>query len=243
MSKYTFVGVIHPTRAIIENHKLKVKTSFRDADNKTGFFNVDVRILMNQLLVNLEGDDIFDAFTMRNLIQGIVEGDLAKIAVITGHYYRVEVIRVINDSLEWDIVYGINNTLIQNHYPIDNYDETLRRIRGHSVGELGYHINNALLNMNKAIGNVSDASFYCNRALECLRNHNSLRLGKTNEKDWNSFKLVLGVEDDFIKENVGKYQLNTRHGRPDILSEQQYSGCLKATWEIFYKYLDVLELE
>ncbi|MEB6183585.1 hypothetical protein [Enterobacter roggenkampii] len=243
MSQYTFVGVIHPTRAIIDNHKFKVKASFHDADNKIGFFNIDVRILMNQLLVNVEGDDIFDAFTMRNLIQGVIEVDLAKVAVITGHYYRVEVIRVINNTLEWDVVYGIDNTLIQNYYPIENYDEALKRIRRHSIGELGYYIGNALLNMSKAIGNISDASFYCNRALECLRNHNSLRLGKTKEKDWNSFKLALGLEDDFIKENVGKYQLNTRHGHPDILSEQQYSGCLKATWGIFYRYLDILDLE
>lgn len=241
MSIYTFIGTIHPNRAIIENHNFKAKISFHAAENKTAFFNVDVRILMNQLLVYVEGDDVFDPFTMRNFVQGLVEDDLAKVAFITGHSYRAEVMRVINDSLGWDEVYGINNTLIQHYYPIKDYKASLERIRNHSKGEIGYFISNALSNMNEALKSINDSSFYCNRALECLRNHNSSRMGKTKEKDWNLFKETLGLEGNFIKEKVGSLQLNSRHGRPEILSEQQYNECIKATWDVFYKYLDVIE--
>lgn len=241
MSIYTFIGTIHPHRAILENHKFKAKTSYRTAENKTLIFNVDVRILMNQLLVYVEGNDSFDHFTMRNFVQNLVEDDLAKVAFITGHSYRAEVMRVINDSLGWDVVYGINNTLIQHYFPINDYNASLERIRQHSKGDAGYFISNALSNMNEALKRINDSAFYCNRALECLRNHNSLRMGSKKEKDWNSFKSALGLEDDFIKEKVGSLQLNSRHGRPELLTEQQYNECIKATWDIFYKYLDVIE--
>lgn len=241
MSIYTFIGTIHPNRAIIENHKFKVKISYRTAENEAESFKVDVRILMNQLLVYVEGNDVFDPFTMRNMVQGVVEDDLAKVAFITGHSYRAEVMRVINDSREWDEVYGINNTLIQYYFPIKDYVKSLERIRSHSSGENGYFISNALSNMSDALKRINDSSFHCNRALECLRNHNSLRMGKKKEKDWDSFKAVLGLEEDFIKEKVGKLQSNSRHGHHEPLSEQQYNECIKATWDIFYKYLDLIE--
>lgn len=240
MSQYIFIGTIHPARAIVEHHEFKIKTTFKTADNKSGNFSADVRILMNQLLIFLEGDDVYDPFTMRNLVQGIVESDLAKVSFITGHSYNVEIVRVSNNFLKWDLVYGINNTLIQHYFPIENYDAALERIRKHSVGQLGIYINNALLNLSYALKNIHDASFYCNRALECLRNHHASRLGH-NERDWNLFKLVLGVEDDFIKRKVGSLQANTRHGHLEIISELQYNECIKATWEMFYKYLDTLE--
>ncbi|CAX58619.1 conserved uncharacterized protein [Erwinia billingiae Eb661] len=241
MSLYTFIGTIHPNRAIIDKHYFKTKSSFQTAGNVNEVFKVDVRILMNQLLVYVEGEDVFDMFTMRNFVQGIVEQDLAKVAFITGHSYRAEVMRVINDSLAWDEVYGINNTLITQHFPINDYDASLARIRKYSIGESGMYISQALSSMSDALKDVSDTSFCCYRALEWLKNHNALRLGKPKQKSWDLFKETLGLEADFIREKVGKLQLDARHGRPEILSEQQYKDCIKATWDIFHKYLDVIE--
>ena len=133
MEPYLFLGVVRPERAQIT---LKFDLEFMHITSGAKGL-AKVSIVLNQILVCIESDHIWDIFDLRNVVKNILQGELAMVGFIKGYAYDVEITRVIMQSREIDFVFGIDIPCIAERNKLVDLNECLQKIRCKIAGENG----------------------------------------------------------------------------------------------------------
>ncbi|HDR2703983.1 TPA: hypothetical protein RCG95_001507 [Enterobacter roggenkampii] len=235
--KYTFVGVVLPERAQMSiNFGLKLGL----IDGGEGVFKCSV--VNNQLLAFITLEENIDILTLRNIAHYIIQSNLSLLGFYSGVFYDVKIDRIYNDELTVDDVYGVANTDIQEFWGKIDVSAMVNEFRPKTTGQAGVLINRALNDLMNALRSADDAAFFCYRAIESLRNHNSVLhnvVGGNDSKHWESFRLISGCSRPEIDE-VKKFADDLRHGKPVAITGDEVKHVLVTTWDIVRKYLDKL---
>jgi len=233
--KFTFIGVVLPERAQL-SFGFEVKLNF--IEGGTGEFKCS--IVNNQLLAIFELHHEEDVMTLRNIAHNIILSNLSLIGFYSGIFYDVKIDRIYNDDLTTNYVYGVANTDIQNFWGELDVSEMISRFRPKTAGHPGVLLNRALNDFMSALKNIDDAAFFCYRAIESLRNHNSLLqncLDKSDSAQWLSFREKTNCSREEIDE-VKIYADDLRHGKPVAVTAEEVKHILITTWEIARKYFE-----
>ncbi|WP_312217269.1 hypothetical protein [Pantoea vagans] len=235
--KYTFVGVVLPERAQLSyNFNLKMGLS----GGGEGSFRCS--IVNNQVLAIMTLSEEVDIFTLRNIAHYNIQSNLSLLRYYSGIFYDVKIDRIYNEDLTVDYVYGVANEDIQRFWGNIDISEMIYQFRPKTTGTAGVLFNRALNGLMNALRSADDAVFFCYRAIESLRNHNSVLYSITNKKDlhhWESFKSNSGCTRQEIDE-VKRYADDLRHGKPVAITADEVKHILFTTWGIVRKYLGSL---
>lgn len=235
--KYTFIGIVLPERAQMSlsfNHDITL------GDGASGHINCSV--INNQLLAVMTIDSEMDVLSLRNLTHLMIQNHFSAVGFYTGHYYDVRIERVYNDDLSLNYVYGIENRDIKDFWGEIDLLDLMNQYTHKASGQQGIFINRCLGDLMNALKNVEDAAFFCYRAIETLRNHNSLRenlINVSETRQWESFRNNAHCERAEI-EFAKKYADDLRHGRPVALSGEEIREVLINTWSVVRKYYEII---
>ncbi len=235
--KYTFVGVVLPERAQL-SFNFDIKMHLLEGDE--AYFKCS--IVNNQLLAIITLDAEVDIMTLRNIAHYVIQTNLSLLGFYSGVFYDVKIDRIYNGDLSVDYVYGVANKDIHDYWGEINESEMINKFRPKTVGSAGVLLNRAFNDLMNALRSADDAAFFCYRAIESLRNHNSLMKSVNSKKDihqWESFKATSGCTREEIDE-VKKFADDLRHGTPVAITADEVKNVLVTTWEIVRKYLDKL---
>lgn len=233
--KYTFVGVVLPERAQMSlgfNHGIHLHDG--------GEGHIDCSVINNQLLAVIKLTSDIDTMTLRNMTYQMIQNHFSALGFYTGHYYDVKLERVFNDDFTINYVYGIENKDVKDFWGDIDIHALMNEYTSKVTGNPGIFINRCLGDLMSALKNVEDAGFFCYRAIETLRNHNSLCQGLLDEKEgkqWECFRIKANCDRAEIDE-IKKYADDLRHGRPVVLSAPEVKDILINTWGIVKKYME-----
>nr|HAT8715361.1 hypothetical protein [Legionella jordanis] len=242
MEKYILLGSVHPERALISSHQINI-VFLHPATEKPG--KLEAKILMNDIFVQIESKELWDIYDLKNVVVWALQSELSRIGFITGHEYKPEIHRVINDKEQIDFVYGIDVSCIAQRNQQINFENKLHELRNLSTGENGIYIQTCLNDLMYAIRYPENTAFFCYRAIELLRNHYK-KIFKEEVNDsqlWAKFREFCGLssrdEIDFIKQDADP----VRHGSELIFQYKKRDEILLKTWDIVDSYFLKLKQE
>ncbi|WP_419245965.1 hypothetical protein [Serratia sp. NFX21] len=233
--KYTFIGVVLPERAQM-SYSFSLKINL--ISGSEGVF--ECSIVNNQLLAIVRLEENVDIMTLRNITHNIIQNYLSLLGFYSGVYYDIKVDRVYNDDLSVDYVYGVANTDIQEFWGAVDLFVTLNEGLPKTYGQAGVLLSRALNDLMSALRNADDAAFYCYRAIESLKNHNSLLKNITIKEEryhWKSFRETSDCSRAEIDE-VKIFSDDLRHGKPVAMTADEVKHVLVKTWGITRKYFN-----
>ncbi|HGC5653731.1 hypothetical protein [Legionella pneumophila] len=242
MEKYILLGVVHPERALIESHQINITFS-HPATKKSG--KLEVKILMNDIFSQVETNNLWDIYDLKNVVVWAIQSELSKIGFITGNDYRPEINRIINHKEQIDFVYGVNISCISQRSQQINFDDKLHELRAISIGENGIYIQSCLNDLMYAIRYPENTAFFCYRAIELLRNHykKSIKEEMNDSELWTKFREFCGLssrdEIDFIKKDADPI----RHGSELVFQHKKRDEILLKTWNLVDTYFSKLKEE
>lgn len=122
MNIYPLQGVMHPRRAQIFEHPFAMRFKHVATGNMA---SLRAQLLMNELLIRVESVDEWDIFDLRNVVRYVTQTELALVAYLTGHAYRVEIVRITCQERGIDVVYGIDIPSIANSRKNSDFGKAL----------------------------------------------------------------------------------------------------------------------
>lgn len=235
--KYVLIGVVLPERAQL-TYSFGLKMGLKGGSD--GSFKCS--IVNNQVIAFMMLDEEMDVMTIRNIAHYSIQSNLSLLGYCSGIFYDIKIDRIYNEELSIDYVYGVANEDIQRYWGEIDVPAMIGQLRPKTTGVAGILINRALNDLMNALKSADDAAFFCYRAIESLRNHNSVLHSIISRRDhhhWESFKSKAGCTRSEIDE-VKRYADDLRHGKPVIMTADEVKHVLLTTWEIFRKYLGSL---
>jgi len=104
MEQYLFTGTILPERAQLSLQfalGFEHLTSGQPAQAK-------VSVVFNQLAVWVDSESEWNILDLRNVVQNVVQSELALVGYLRGYAYDLELTRVLNQGRGIDYVFGID---------------------------------------------------------------------------------------------------------------------------------------
>ncbi len=86
------------------------------------------------MIVHIDSESKWDVYDLRNTVKTFVLNELAVIGYLTGLVYDLELTRIVNQKDNIDFVFGIDIPCIVERNKAINFDETLIKIRKHTIG-------------------------------------------------------------------------------------------------------------
>jgi hypothetical protein len=235
METYQFFGKIHPERAQISVFS---QLGFEHLTTAASG-RADVSIILNQLMVTIYSDTIWDIYTLRNIVLNIVNSDLTAIGYLKGYAYDVEVTRALNALRGLDEVFGIDVPCIalpRKDVALDTELDALRLTLG---SRHGMYINRCFADLTFALRHADDTAFYCYRAIEALRRHCAASNGiEDNNRavQWRKFREVANVDEGEVR-NISEAAKDVRHAGFANFDSEGRAKILTQTWAIVDRYL------
>lgn len=196
----------------------------------------------NQLLATMELEDDMDVMTLRNIAHNIIQSHFSLLGFYSGIFYDITINRIFNESLSINYVYGVENSDIKEIWKDQDLHLLINENLPKTFGSQGILLSRALNDLMNALRSSDDAAFYCYRAVESLKNHNSFLKEITSSKDipqWNSFREVCCCSRADIDE-IKRYADDLRHGKPVAMTAEEVKCVLLKAWDISRKYLSVI---
>ncbi|SXC68773.1 Uncharacterised protein [Klebsiella quasipneumoniae] len=231
--KYSFIGLVLPERAML-TFEFSL-TLHLPSGHKGGF---QCSIINNQLLAIASLEENIDLMTLRNIVHYIIQSNISLLGFYSGIFYDVKIDRVYNDELTVNYVYGVANTDIQEYWGELDIEKMYNEFKHKTVGQEGILLNRALNDLMSALRSADDAAFFCFRAIESLRNHNSLLKNiadKNDKQQWESFRNMTCCLRSQIDE-VKIFADHLRHGKHVSMTADEVKHVLVTTWEIVRRY-------
>lgn len=233
--EYTFIGLVLPERA-----QMSYEFSVNINTDSSGNGEFSCSVINNQLLSTMKLEEDMDVMTLRNFAHNIIQNHFSLLGFYTGIFYDITINRIYNESRSVNYVYGVENTDIKELWGCQDLramlDENLPKTYGHS----GVLVSRALNDLMNALRNVDDAAFFCYRAIESLRNHNSSLKNITSQREaihWESFRETSKCSRADIDE-IKKFADDLRHGKPVAMTAEEVKYVLLMTWGVIRKYFD-----
>lgn len=237
MHSYIFYGVVLPERAQL-SHSFPIEFSH---SGKTGLHKAHISIILNQIVVWIDSEHVWDIFDLRNTVKNIVQGNLAIVGYALGHAYDIEITRVLSLARDIYYVFGIDIPCISERNRNSNPGETVLRLREKCIGETGVFIRRCLNDLNSAMKHAEDTGFYCYRAIESLRHHCALAHGLTERnktEQWEKFREIGNIDKDSIM-LIKAAADPTRHGQPFEIAGGDRAKLFTVTWGVVDAYLNL----
>lgn len=232
---YLLYGVILPERAVLTmNFSLYAKHGYSGID-----IRMEVSIVLNQLLIWIFTDSDWDLYDLRNVVSNVVRDHLGIVGYLMGYAYDFDMRRVVHRTKGIDLVYGIDVAVITNRLKRPSAEDIADKLAELSKGTAGNFIRRCFSDLISAIRYDIDTAFYCYRAVESLRHHNSFLLGLSNadkSSQWGSFRSAAkSSEKDlrFLKDLADPL----RHGEVDPKRLEDREHTLALTWEVVDNYI------
>lgn len=236
MEPYLFYGVVLPERAQLS---LQFVVEFSHlASGAKGVAKVS--IILNQVVIRVEGEHNWDIFDLRNVVKNIVQNQLAMLAYLTGYAYDLEVTRVLNQSREIDYVFGIDIPCITKRGKGVDLQDALVKLRDKTVGANGVFLNRCFADLVSSMKNADDTGFYCYRAIESLRHHCAAVHGLSDAgktRQWEKFREVSGCTEETLRE-IKLAADPLRHGEASGSNVEDRVKLFLNTWDVVDGYLN-----
>jgi hypothetical protein len=233
---YTFIGVVLPERAQLSLQFITKVTHLLSKNPA----DVKVSIINNHLIAIVQCDQQWDIFDLRNLAQAVVNNHLAMVGYLLGFAYDLEITRVINPRLDIDQVFGIDIPILSNRTAPDELTSKLHELMKSCTGENGVYMLRCLGDLQQAIKNADDTAFYCYRALESLRHHNSRTKGISSDDkaaQWRSFREAAKCTEAVLR-SIKIAADPLRHGQVQVVTGTERAKLFTDTWTIIDAYLE-----
>lgn len=235
MDPYLFYGRVLPERAAVS-----IQDQFEFTHVATGIKGkISTNILLNQVVVWVETEEIWDVFDLRNVVKNVLSTQLGILGFLKGYAYEVEITRVLNRGREIDQVFGIDIPCIADRHSETTFAETLQKLRLLCQGQQGIYIHRCLNDLRSAMQHADDTGFYCYRAIESLRHHcaavrGASELGKAEQ--WALFRNASGSAEITLREiKVAADPL--RHGAVTQVSNEERAELFKKTFSVVDEYV------
>lgn len=234
MPTYIFQGRVLPERAqlTMDIRKIGIRTQNQD-------WILSVSIILNQITVFLDADSD-DIFTLRNFVHDFLSAQLSVTGFTHGHYYDVEITRVVTPDQRCDYVFGIEMPCISLRR-----ESLVPSMSPEALGMLtlathGHFLRRFFTDFTLAMKNAIDTPFYCYRSIEALRQHcaacNYQQTGKADKaKQWELFKQRSETSKEDILQ-ITEASHDVRHGGIKDITDEQRQVLLTRTWEIAERY-------
>ena len=242
MITYQLQGVIHPRRAQIQDHSVRVKGRHFSTGNA---ISLRGRILLNELSAWVETPDQWDIFDLRNMVRYMMQTDLALVGFLNGCAYSVEVVRVICAALEIDQVYGIDIPCIANRERKVALGVAIQHLKQLCVGKSGIYLQRCMNDLLLAMQHPEDTAFFCYRAIEGLKTHAMERLAnppRNASTQWAYFREAAGCTREQI-DSIKRDADRQRHSADLLTVEADRETVFTQSWNIVEGYISSLSAQ
>jgi hypothetical protein len=233
---YTLIGKILPERVRLDLRELRPVIHLTSGKRLT----INCSVLLGQVWVQVETEERWDKDDLRNTIVSFLEDIVARLALLQGYAYDVEITRIVGEGEDW--VFGIDNPAIQADFALGDFQKRYLSLASLVSGPHDYLINSCLKGLRMALKDAGDSGFYCYRAIESLKRHFSLTneiKGKSDAALWDGFRRFAEVERGEIA-SIKAFADENRHGGVVSMTGAQREKLLKSTWSIVNKYVAAL---
>jgi hypothetical protein len=237
MEPYLFHGIVLPERAQIARLQFGVGFEHLESGIRS---QAKVSIILNQVIVWVDGEHDWNIFDLRNVVQNIVQSTLAMAGYLLGYAYDFEVTRVLNQSRGIDYVFGIDIPCLAQRPKPEDMNEALMRLREKASGLNGILISRCFSDLVSAMKHPEDTGFHCYRAIESLRHHCAAQNGlasASRKTQWQKFHEVSGCSEETVRRIGNSAATALRHGEPAATSEDERVALFTGTWDIVDAYL------
>jgi hypothetical protein len=235
MNTYIFQGVVRPERAQLS---LQFGLVFKHLTSGVEA-TAQVSIILNQTVVWVETQHVWDLFDLRNVVANIVQGHLQMIGFLKGYGYDLELTRVINREQSVDYVFGIEIPCVAQRNSDSEFDTAMNNLRKMSFGEHGIYFVRCLSDLSSAMKKAEDTGFYCYRAIESLRHHFAAISAiecRTKLFQWQRFREVANCSEEDLRE-IKAAADPVRHGQYLESTSADRARLFTLTWNVVEGYI------
>lgn len=201
MERYELTGVVVPERVPLQQ-PIKFETTFKQVASDVEI-RASVNIESNKITVQVELDQEYNVYDLRNCIHDLVHRNISVIGYLTGRAHDVDIVRIVNSARGLDHIYGNEPSGVEPRAKGADVVSTMHSWVAHMVGEAGLQLQRALDDLHSALDAANDTAFYCSRALETLTLHCAMvhhislgESGKDKLARWVKFNSVAQTSKD-----------------------------------------------
>lgn len=234
MEPYLFYGIVRPERAQLS---LRIALEFTHVGSGVPD-TAEVSIILNQVVVWVRSDFVWDIFDLRNVVKNIVQNELALVGFVRGYAYDFEVTRVVSPSRQIDHVFGIDIPALSKRNSAVDLMTAIGPLRSLAEGPLGVFVHRCLADLASSMKDAENTGFYCYRAVESLRHHCAARhslQGSDKSTQWRKFRELSGASEETLRDLKSAAD-PLRHGEGSHVTSQVREELFSKTWDVVEGY-------
>lgn len=234
MTRYEFIGRILPERARFNDFKAEIQLASEFAGSR-----VNVSVFLNHIFATVTTPNpVSDIYTLRNYVTEVLRAPIDAAGFVQGYAYELEIFAVTSPDLQDPFLFGINIPALKDFFPdpTKKFQQLLQLL---STSHSRY-LHRALSDLREAMRNPSDTPFFCNRAIETIKQFYFYeKKASSNKEAWALMAKELDqdpMDPDYIQ--IRDWALPARHGDHRVLSSDDRKRCFLFSWKVIDKFVN-----